>query len=45
MSTEPRDALLARWKAGDGGLMDGIAVDAVETAVRALCRAPQAAER
>jgi len=42
VSAEPRDALLARWKAGDTGLMDGIAVDTVETAAHALCRTPHA---
>lgn len=36
VSTEPRDALLARWKAGQPGLMDGIAVEAVEDAARRL---------
>ena len=44
VTAEPRDALLARWKAGEGGLMDGIAVEAVEAAARALCGAPAVAE-
>lgn len=40
VSAEPRDALFARWQAGQGGLMDGIALDTVEAAARALCPAP-----
>ncbi|PWC31982.1 glycosyltransferase family 9 protein [Azospirillum sp. TSO22-1] len=40
VSAEPREALFARWKAGGAGLMDGIAVDAVEEAARTLCGAP-----
>jgi len=36
VSAEPRDALFARWKAGEAGLMDSIAVDAVEDAARHL---------
>ncbi|WP_431857419.1 glycosyltransferase family 9 protein [Azospirillum sp.] len=44
VSAEPREALFARWKAGDGGLMEGVALDAVEAAARALCRTVQATE-
>lgn len=43
VSAEPRERLMARWKAGEGGLMDGIPVDAVEDAARTLCAAPQPA--
>lgn len=43
VSAEPRKALFARWQAGEGGLMDGIALEAVEAAARALC--PPAAGR
>lgn len=43
VSTEPRDSLLARWKAGEDGLMRGISVEDVEAAARALCTASQAA--
>lgn len=39
ISTEPRAALLARWKAGDAGLMNGIPVEAVEEAAHTLCPA------
>ncbi len=36
VSAEPREALFARWKAGESGLMDGIAVDTVEAAAQRL---------
>ncbi|WP_448191820.1 glycosyltransferase family 9 protein [Azospirillum sp. sgz301742] len=39
VSAEPRDALFTRWRANEGGLMDGIAIEAVEAAAHALCPA------
>lgn len=36
VSSEPRDALFARWKRSEPNLMDGISVDAVEAAARSL---------
>jgi len=44
VSAEPRERLFGRWKAGEAGLMDGIALESVEAAARALCRQPVTVE-
>ncbi len=43
VSAEPRDSLFARWRENQPGLMDGIAVEAVEAAARDLWNAAEAA--